>query len=649
MRNWAYTGLLIISVFVLSVTRVSAQRNWLAGSVSEAELASYLKPVDTWREKNKQSVLHHLEQLPDATKAALIKSSTEDLMYKWPNLPATVFLEFYKNGNRSNYQSLRGERRKVLSELVIGELLENKGRFIPQIINGIWAICEESTWAYPAHLYLQKEYTPLPQPGEATLDLGAAGTATLMSWTYLLLKDKLAKTAKVIPERIRYELERRIIEPFMERDDFWWMGFQGQSVNNWNPWVNERVLLTSLLTEEKPDRISHTVYKTMQSVDFFINQYPNDGGCDEGPSYWSMAGGALIHYLQMLKSATGGSINITNHPLICKMGEYIYKLNINKNEFVDFADAHRFTTPDIPSVFAYGTACNNDTLKQFASYFAHRKGNSAEHFLSVKSNLKAFINYLNIYPEIRNIPPKEPLSRLEWLPDLQVLTARSRSGSSDGLFLAAKGGTNGESHNHNDVGNFIIYVNGEPAIVDIGVGTYTRQTFSKDRYKIFTMQSAWHNLPVINGIMQHQGGKFQAKDVQFQKNKNKISLSMDIAGAYPKEAGVKSWIRTITFNGKQVILDEKYALDKFKKPVNLSLMTPLNVTVKDNNILLEDKQDHYGLSIHYDPKKFNVKVEDKPLKDPSLLHSWPRSLKRIQLIVKDKKLKNNYMISFQSL
>lgn len=245
MRKRIYVGLLIISVFMLSFVSVSAQRNWLSGSVSEAELSTYLKQINTWREKNKQSVLHDLEQLPDSTKAALIKSSAQDMNYKWPNLPATVFLEFFENGNRSNYQSLRGERRKVLSELVIGELLENKGRFIPQIINGIWAICEESTWAYPAHLSLQKKYSPLPRPGEATLDLGAAGTASIMSWTYLLLKDKLARTSEIIPERIRYELERRIIKAYLERDDYWWMGFHGQSVNNWNPWVNERVQVGS--------------------------------------------------------------------------------------------------------------------------------------------------------------------------------------------------------------------------------------------------------------------------------------------------------------------------------------------------------------------------------------------------------------------
>ena len=54
------------------------------------------------------------------------------------------------------------------------------------------------------------------------------------------------------------------------------------------------------------------------------------------------------------------------------------------------------------------------------------------------------------------------------------------------MFVAAKGGFNNESHNHNDVGTFSLYVNTIPVIIDAGVGTYTKQTFGKDRYTIWT-------------------------------------------------------------------------------------------------------------------------------------------------------------------
>ena len=83
----------------------------------------------------------------------------------------------------------------------------------------------------------------------------------------------------------------------------------------------------------------------------------------------------------------------------------------------------------------------------------------------------------------------EPLQH--YLSGIEVLTARSAADTTKGLFLAAKGGHNGESHNHNDVGNYIIYVNGDAAICDAGVETYSRKTFSEERYTIWAMQSRY--------------------------------------------------------------------------------------------------------------------------------------------------------------
>ena len=72
----------------------------------------------------------------------------------------------------------------------------------------------------------------------------------------------------------------------------------------------------------------------------------------------------------------------------------------------------------------------------------------------------------------------------------------------DTLCLAVKAGDNADSHNHNDTGSFTVYKNGLPLIIDVGVESYTQKTFSPRRYEIWTMQSAYHNLPTINDIMQ---------------------------------------------------------------------------------------------------------------------------------------------------
>ncbi len=146
--------------------------------------------------------------------------------------------------------------------------------------------------------------------------------------------------------------------------------------------------------------------------------------------------------------------------------------------------------------------------------------------------------------------------------------------TADGLFLAAKGGHNNESHNHNDVGNFIIYLNGEPAIIDVGVETYRRQTFSNERYTIWTMQSAYHNLPTINGQMQMNGRQYAARNVTFERRQNGIKFGLNLENAYTEEAGIQSFRRTVEFNkGTEILLKDQFLFDNANNQVDLNIMT----------------------------------------------------------------------------
>src|SRR5438876_12215041 len=104
-----------------------------------------------------------------------------------------------------------------------------------------------------------------------------------------------------------------------------WMGFgERKNVNNWNPWINSNWLAAALLLEADPGRRTRSVYKIMRSLDNFINIYPDDGASDEGPGYWGRAGASLFDNLELLGSATNGTIDIYRAPLVRSMGQYIY-------------------------------------------------------------------------------------------------------------------------------------------------------------------------------------------------------------------------------------------------------------------------------------------------------------------------------------
>src|ERR1039458_9780307 len=93
------------------------------------------------------------------------------------------------------------------------------------------------------------------------------------------------------------------------------------------------------------------------------------------------------------------------------------------------------------------------------------------------------------------------------------------------MYFAVLAANNGRSHSHNETGSYIIYQDGQPVAIDVGVEAYTAKTFSPERYTIWTMQSAYHNLPTIGGVMQHDGVKFQATDRKFDSNGDRATYS----------------------------------------------------------------------------------------------------------------------------
>ncbi len=160
------------------------------------------------------------------------------------------------------------------------------------------------------------------------------------------------------------------------------------------------------------------------------------------------------------------------------------------------------------------------------------------------------------------------------LDTLQIATMRT-----DRMTAVIKGGHNAEGHNHNDVGNFILF-SGSPLIIDVGVGVYTRQTFSSERYSIWIMQSSWHNLPEINGHMQPPGGKFRASAFTCADG----TASLTLTDAYPPEAGLVRYVRTLSVRGDDVTLNDRYAFAAKDNTVTEHFMTREEPVIEGNRV-----------------------------------------------------------------
>ena len=258
-------------------------RNLLGSSWTPQLIASALDPRERFHPFPTASEPDGWKKLPADAAAALVQAGERQLATPWEVLPATLLLEFKRNGNRSRYEAARDRRRKKLQDLALAECVEAKGRFSDEIANGIWLVCEETFWGVPAHLGAQKAGTGLPDVAEPIVELFAGETAGLLAWISYLLEPQLRAISPLLPERIRLETERRILTPCLTRDDFSWMGFKGQRLNNWTPWICSNWLTAALLLERDAERRAAAAHRAVRCLDNFLNEYPDDGGCDEGP------------------------------------------------------------------------------------------------------------------------------------------------------------------------------------------------------------------------------------------------------------------------------------------------------------------------------------------------------------------------------
>jgi len=644
-----FKTLLVLSFICFLAFSLYAQeeRNLLSGKWTPDILKEIIVSAGDWNSYPKAGE-PDWRKIPEIVREAHIKQGEKNLNCEWETPKASIFMEYVRNGNRSNFQRISFNRRRQLIELVLAESIEAKGRFLDDIMNGIWTICEETYWGVPAHVNAQKRGSGLPDVTEPTVDLFAAETGMLMAWTYYLVGDELNKISPLINERIQYEVHRRIIDVNLERNDFWWMGFD-RIVNNWNPWICSNWLTATLILEDNEEKRAQSVYKILRCLDNFLNPYPEDGGCDEGPGYWSRAGASLFDCLELLFSVSNGEINIFNIPLIQEMGKYIYRANISDRYYINFADAAARLNPDASLIFRYGKSIKEKDMIGFGAYLAKQQNMGTDYIRGSFGGLGRILPTLFSLNELLNAESNLPLMLDFWLPELQVMGSRSFEGSTKSFYVAAKGGHNEESHNHNDIGNFIIYADGYPAIIDVGVETYTAKTFSSKRYEIWTMQSAYHNLPTINGVMQENGRQFKASEVRYKSGRKKVVFSLDISNAYPEEAKLKSWDRKITLNrGENIIINDKFELFSVLKDLEMFLISWREPKLEEEGKIRLENPDQLKesdeLFIKYNKDKFTFNFETIKLEDNRLKSSWGEKLFRIKLTMKNTPLKGDFSI-----
>jgi hypothetical protein len=579
-------------------------------------------------------------QLPAGKYTAVIANAEQYLDHDWPVARASVFLEYVRNGNRTHYQNVHFARREALVALVMAELLEGEGRFLDDIVNGIWSISEETFWGVPAHLSLQEKGIGLADVNDPVVDLFAAETGQILAWTSYLLADPLDAVHPMIRERIYLEIDRRLFSVIENGPAYRWTGakreiddptlsyerrsFLERRPNNWNPWINSNLLTCILLLEKNTTRRAAFVHQVFGYLDNYLEPHPADGGSDEGTSYWGHAAASTFDSLDLVGMATAGRVDVFDQPLIRNMGEFITRAYIGNGYFINFADASPRPHHSPMLVYRFGKAIGSADMMAMAAFLAGQDDfeTAAPGGRSLLRNLPELL----YTKELLEVDAAEPLFADNWLPDIQLMTSRDQQGSTGGLYLAAKAGHNEESHNHNDVGSLIVYKDGRPGIIDIGGATYTRNYGNE-----WVRESAFHNLlPVIDDQGQRKGRKYAARNVAYERSAIEVTFSQDFAPAYGEESGVVKWERTYKhLKGESILISDSYELDRQPGSIILPMML---VSVPDISVpgkVTVESADTSSLVVAYDTDQFDCAVEKIAIEDRSIAAKWGDTLYRL--------------------
>lgn len=478
----------------------------------------------------------------------LVFQAEELLSKPYPEWSDSLYLIFSKKGLRPEGERMMIERRSWLPLLVWAECLENKGRFIKTLEKVLVELCEQPTWVLPAHDWYLENF----RQTNPNVDLASAGQACELAQALFLLNDKIDRG---VYQKVVDTLFKRVFTPVLRTvrsldNRHYWLTV----TNNWNSVCIAGVTAAALAIIPEVELRAEFVAMAEKYSKNGIIGYRDDGYCVEGLGYYNYGFGNYILLREAIWKATGGKLDLFNNNKIVKIATFGIRSEINNGVYPAIADCRLNTAPS-PWLLWY----LENNLKVEMTDLSRED-------IPFQKEVNLLIDMLVTFTEStcslsRDTYVVDNMGLRSYFEQAGLLIARPRKENLKvGLSVAIKGGTNGESHNHNDVGSYTIicgneYLMGDPG----GPSAYTNKTFTKDRYTLYKAFSSWgHPVPLIDGNEQFESSKAQAIVQSIDFSNKRDCISYEISSSYKVE-GLKSVLREFIYNrtskGSLVVVD----------------------------------------------------------------------------------------------
>lgn len=471
----------------------------------------------------------------------------EGLLEKWekegrnpiPALNYSAYRRFHYDGDRDEYEKPYFARRRALDVCALLVLIyPEKEEYLVQLMDLIYAVCDEYTWCLPAH------QTELGKNNNRHIDLFAAETGMCLSEIYTLLSDRLEP---LIADRIRVEIDRRIVQSFLDTTFFW-----ERVGTNWAAVCAGSVGCTFMLM--RPDLMPQVEERFTTAMQYFLGGFGPDGVCEEGFAYWCYGFGFFTVWADMIRTFTDGRVDWFKLDKVRLVAPFLSRMYLTEGCTVSFSDTGR-TGKYSPGILHYLKDEYPDTVAV-----------PDPAYMEMMDACGRWCTFLRSFTWLKAehlAPASEAAEEMVYYaPSVHWLVKRGKVYS-----FAAKGGHNAEPHNQHDIGSFILAKNGHQILTDPGGGVYSRQYFSGPRYTFVSCGSQGHSVPYFGtdedraekGFFygyQKDGKQFRARDVAFEGD----TFTLDIGPAYG-EAFVRRVTRTFILGEHGFTLRDEFDVD----------------------------------------------------------------------------------------
>ena len=546
-------------------------------------------------------------QHPEAARSrpamGLVREGTRELLVDIETIPALTYTKYrdvQRYDKRRIYQVPYFEKRGKMAVAALQVLLGDDA-YVNTLYDYIWSTCEETGWF-------------LPQVEHMGIELRAVATAMDLAEIVEGVGDRLEDR---LIDRIRHEIETRIFTPYLEDpDSYWWY----KGYNNWNGVCNGAIGTAFLLLEEDEERLARAVATVLEGLETFLNvAFTDDGGSEEGPGYWQYGMSNLIAFSEALRQRTDGEIDLLATERVQEIAAYPPKAMLSPGHYFSYSDSSEESTfhPGLVQRLAERSGIE-DVRDILAEPGELQAGTRRFHEI-----WRALMWWDGTRPAGVEVGDAV-------LPATEVvrLTGATKDGAP--VVVAAKASHNAASHNQNDVGVFVLHIDGETFICDPERGAYSVAYFGENRYENPFASSYGHSVPRIGGALQSAGAEYAGEFTAIELEADEKRVEMQIGDAYDA-AGLEGLTRTLALTPEgDVLIEDTFAFSGAPLAVEEAFVTWRSVMISGDTALVIGEKHVVELTIQApEGAAFELEV----LKEASARNLKPVPLKRLSFAV----------------